>query len=372
MAFWGEVPVPKAEEASTTETMKTIRLRSTLKTSSKLTLFALFRLGTALKKRGHDVRQVHGKFILEHLGHHAKEQEAALAKAGAAELEALERLLHHLREVRAEHILAHGLRESTDRVDSNTTKLDLLALVRQDQEVLQVLHRRLEVWHEPILGGVGGATDGPNNDGLGGDRRGSEERIEALHDAGKVEVDMVMEDLEQGIKCGASRTLGIRIVDESHDSLNARCKPSEHGIPIRLTGTRTAWRVVHSSDSHSHMQQTATHEAFLTPASLSRSPASITGQTALRRGVINSLQPSTQIPKASIAPRRRLGSEEEKYSVMRLRRGGKTWPGGRPVASPSMMRSADYGTVRHLTIEGTKFVHAKVRRRRYPPVQLQS
>lgn len=46
-----------------------------------------------------------------------------------------------------------------------------------------------------------------------------------------------------------------------------------------------------------------------------------------------------------MAPRRLLGSGDEKYCWIRVRKAGKTWVGGRFVAKPSMMRNADYRTI---------------------------
>lgn len=84
------------------------------------------------------------------------------------------------------------------------------------------------------------------------------------------------------------------------------------------------------------------------------------GHTSDMRGVINSLHPSTQTPKASMAARRMLGSAAEKYCWMRERRAGKTCLGGRDVDRPSMIRRADYSHVsmyNHAYIDIRKDVH---------------
>ena len=108
-----------------------------------------------------------------------------------------------------------------------------------------------------------------------------------------------------------------------------------------LTGTKTECLAMHSSSSHSQRQLIATQLAFRTVGSGSLSPASITGQTSFMSGVMNSLQPSTETPSANMAPRRLLGSGDEKYCWMSWRSAGKTWFGGRFVARQSIIRRAD-------------------------------
>ncbi len=83
-----------------------------------------------------------------------------------------------------------------------------------------MVHRRLEVGHEALLGGVGGAADGAGDDRLDGDGRSLEEAGEALHDELQVELDGLVEDLQQGIERGARGALGSGVVDEVHDALN--------------------------------------------------------------------------------------------------------------------------------------------------------
>ena len=128
-------------------------------------------------------------------------------------------MLHHLREVGAEHLLPNRLRERADRVHRDPTELGLLALSGEGQEGREVVHRRLEVRHEALLGGVGGAADGAGDDRLDGDGGGLEEAGEALHDELQVELDGLVEDLQQGIERSARGALGGRVVDEVHDAL---------------------------------------------------------------------------------------------------------------------------------------------------------
>jgi len=79
------------------------------------------------------------------------------------------------------------------------------------------------------------------------------------------------------------------------------------------------------------------------------------GQTWFIKGVMNSLQPSTATPSASIAARRLAGCVEEKYCVIRVRRAGKTCDGGKDVERPSMMRRADWIIAGTTQIEFSKF-----------------
>lgn len=107
------------------------------------------------------------------------------------------------------------------------------------------------------------------------------------------------------------------------------------------TGINTSCLEAHSSSIHSHRQLRATQVALRTPASGSLRPVSITGHTCSIIGVMYSLQPSTDTPRASIAPRRRFASGDWRYCWIRVRRGGKTWVGGSAVAKLSIIRSAD-------------------------------
>lgn len=82
--------------------------------------------------------------------------------------------------------------------------------------------------------------------------------------------------------------------------------------------------------------------ALLTAALESTRPASIKGHISFINGFIYSLHPSTQIPKASMAPLLLAGSGEEKYCTIKACKAGKTWLGGNFVAKPSIIRRADW------------------------------
>ena len=62
------------------------------------------------------------------------------------------------------------------------------------------------------------------------------------------------------------------------------------------------------------------------------------GHTLLMSGVMNSLQPSTQTPSASIAPRLCVGSADDMYCWISVLSAGNTCKGGRLVARMSTMR----------------------------------
>ena len=83
------------------------------------------------------------------------------------------------------------------------------------------------------------------------------------------------------------------------------------------------------------------HVDFLTDGSWSFRPAVMIGHTLLMSGVMNSLQPSTQTPSASIAPRLCVGSADDMYCWISVLSAGNTCKGGRLVARMSTMRRAD-------------------------------
>ena len=93
---------------------------------------------------------------------------------------------------------------------------------------------------------------------------------------------------------------------------------------VKLTGKRMACLLAQRSSSHSQRQLIVVQVARLTVTSGSIRPASTIGHISFINGVINSLQPSAQIPKASIAPLRLAGSGEVKYCTIKDCRGGNT------------------------------------------------
>lgn len=117
-----------------------------------------------VEESGHDLGEIWSKLLLEDARHDTEEEEAALLQPRTAELDTSERLLHHAGEVGTELLLADGISKGADGVHGDTTKLLLLALTSEDQEVLEAVHGLGEVGKELLLGGVSGATDGANND----------------------------------------------------------------------------------------------------------------------------------------------------------------------------------------------------------------
>lgn len=169
------------------------------------------------EQRGDDLGQVRRELLTEYAGHDAEEQEAALLEAGATELDAGERLLHHARKVWAKLLLADCVGERADRVHRNPAELLLLALARKHEEMLEAVHRLREVGQELVLGRVRGATDRAYDDRLDRDRRSLEEACKTLHDQGEVLLDRVRQDLQDGVEGGAGGALGCGIIDKLHD-----------------------------------------------------------------------------------------------------------------------------------------------------------
>ncbi len=120
----------------------------------------------AAHKSWNNFRQIRRKLFLVKAGHDCKEQEAAFAKSCAVHLDTSERLLHHVREVRAEYILSDSFSECADGVHCDTTKLLLLALSSKYEELLEVEHGGLEVRQELVFGSVSGTADSADDDGL--------------------------------------------------------------------------------------------------------------------------------------------------------------------------------------------------------------
>ena len=181
-------------------------------------LLSVLKLLAALEKGGDNIGEELRKVVLKHARHHAEEQEAALAKARGAKLNAVERLGHHVVEVWREVLLADRLRERPDSVHRDPTELLFLTLAGKHEEVLKALHRWLEVWQELLLRCVGRAADGANDNRLDREGRSVEEDDQTFHDEVEVLVNDVVQDLEQRVEGSAGRALGDGVVDELHHS----------------------------------------------------------------------------------------------------------------------------------------------------------
>ena len=184
-------------------------------------LLSVLKLLAALEKGGDNIGEELRKVVLKHARHHAEEQEAALAETRAAQDDTSGSVLHHIRKVRAEHLLAHGLGERANGVHGDATELLLLAFSGEGQELLEVVHGRLEVWQELLPGRVRSAADGADDDLLEGDRGGREKTGETLHDGLEVLVDHTTENLEESIESCACGPLGSGVVDELEEGLRA-------------------------------------------------------------------------------------------------------------------------------------------------------
>lgn len=128
------------------------------------TVLAMLKLLQAGDESGNHLGQVGREVLPEDASHDAEEQEAALAKSRAAEIDAGKGLLHHLGEVWQEDLLPDGLSERANGVHGNTTEFLLLTLTDEGQEVLEVVHCGLEVSQELVLGGMSCATNGTDDD----------------------------------------------------------------------------------------------------------------------------------------------------------------------------------------------------------------
>lgn len=182
-------------------------------------LLAVLGLLEAVEESGDDLRQIRRKFLLEETGHDAEEHEAALLQPRASQLDARECLCHHIREVRAERLLADSFAESSDSIHSDSTELLLLTLASKREELNEVLHRGLEVRHEVGRRCVGCAADGTDDDGLHGEGSRQQETAQVLHDHIKILADVLAQDLKDGIQRSTSCALSRGGLDELHDRL---------------------------------------------------------------------------------------------------------------------------------------------------------
>ena len=146
----------------------------------------------ALKERRNNVREVWSKVIVEDSGHNTEEQETALSQPSTAELKTIEGLLHHVTEVRSEHVLSKRLSEGTNGIHGDTSELLLLSFASEDEEVLEAVHGGLEIGKETVTGSVSSTADSTNDDGLDTKRSTIKKTNEALHDQGQVLVNNVV------------------------------------------------------------------------------------------------------------------------------------------------------------------------------------
>jgi len=77
-------------------------------------------------------------------------------------------LLHHVSKVWAECVGANGFGESADCIHGNTTQLNLFTLPGQDEEMLEAIHSRLEVWQKLPFGRMSGTANGASDDRFDG------------------------------------------------------------------------------------------------------------------------------------------------------------------------------------------------------------
>lgn len=188
--------------------------------TSELVLFAVVGLLAALDERRDDLWEVRGEFIAKDTCHHAEEEEAALLQARAPELDAVEGLAHHVRKVGTEGLLTDGLRERPDSIHGDAAQLLLLAGSGKHKEVLEAIHRRLEVGKELLLRRVGRTADRADDNRLDFNGCRVEQADHALHDEVQILVDHVVHDLQKRIERCARSALGDGVIDELHDGRN--------------------------------------------------------------------------------------------------------------------------------------------------------
>jgi hypothetical protein len=105
-------------------------------------------------------------------------------------------MLHHFGKVRAEEVLSDSLSEGANGVNTDSSKLDLLTLASESQELSNAVDSGWEIRQETLLGSMSGTTNGTGRNGFYTERSILEETSKSFHYELEILLNIVMKYLQ--------------------------------------------------------------------------------------------------------------------------------------------------------------------------------